>query len=102
MKKIGAELGSNKYENQSVIEGREKDIDAKFQTLNGLSADKMPVLQDDLQREIYKQKTRLLFQEHTEKNDAICKWIADSHAYLTFREKVYSVPEARTQLRYNT
>lgn len=100
LKKLGSELDSNTYEFQSVIIDREHDIDAKFKLLTELSAAKMPVLQDDLQRELYKQKTRLLFQDHTEKNDAICKWIAAGHAYLNNREKVYSVPEARTQLRY--
>ena len=100
LKNLGVELSSNKFENQSIVEQREKDIAAKFVVLNELSEAKMPVLQDDLAREIYKQKTRLLFQDHTEKNDAICKWIGDSHEYLNAREKVYSVPEARTQLRF--
>lgn len=48
MKKLGEELGSNKYENQNTVEQREKHVAEKFVLLTKLSAAKMPVLQDDL------------------------------------------------------
>jgi len=98
LKNIGKDLDANKYENHASVVAREAEVDKAFAHLAELSALKLPVLKDDLERELYKQNTRLMFQEHTEKNEAILKWIAASREYLNTREKVYSVTEAHTQL----
>ncbi|KAH3767243.1 alpha-actinin, sarcomeric [Pelomyxa schiedti] len=98
MKKLGEELETNIYEDRTTISAREHELEAKFVALGKLSEKKMPVLKDDLEREKYKQATRLMFEEHTKKFEAIQKWISDGHIYLNAREKIYSVPEAMTQI----
>lgn len=97
-KELGAEMIREKYERSAQVQEREKDIDTCFQTLSQLSKDKRPVLEDDLAREIYKEKVRLWASQHGNQWEKVCQWIQESEKYLQTREVVQSIAEANTQL----
>jgi len=96
--KIGAELASERYEGIEGVKTREAEVDAMFKKLDELSAAKHPVLDDDLAREMHKEKVRLMFRNHTEKNDALNKWIQESSDYLQAREQILNTADAHTHI----
>jgi len=71
-KKLGAEILAQKYEtsfskyvfeNPSEVTQRESEIDARWNLLSTLSAEKKKVLDADLARELEKERLRLLFAQ---------------------------------------
>jgi hypothetical protein len=69
-----------------------------WEKLSALSAIKKEILQDDLARELFKEKVRLLNEEHIDKHDKLQAWADEQEDYLKTREEVLSVNEAHTQL----
>lgn len=59
---------------------------------------KKPVLDDALSREKFKEKVRLMNQEHINNFNKIHTWVGEKETYLKTRESITSVSEARTQL----
>jgi len=98
LKALGASIVSEKYEKSEHITSREAEIASSFATLAELSKAKRPVLEDDLAREQFKEKIRLLNQQHIANFTKLQAWVAEKEAYLNTREQVDSVTEARTQL----
>jgi Ca2+-binding EF-hand superfamily protein len=56
-----SDLSSWKFENPGEVTGREAEVDGWLQSLTKAAADKSAVLQDDLARELEKERLRLLF-----------------------------------------
>jgi Ca2+-binding EF-hand superfamily protein len=107
LKKLGEEILASKYatqyskweyEHPEKIQASHGNADAKFAELSDLSAEKKRVLDDDLARETFKDKLRMMDRNHTEKFDQLNSWAAEKEAYLHKVETVESVPEAQTQL----
>ncbi len=69
-----------------------------WEKLSEFSAVKKEILQDDLAREQFKEKVRLLNEEHIDKHAKLLAWSEEPEAYLKKREEVNSVSEAQTQL----
>ena len=59
---------------------------------------KRPILEDDLAREQYKEKIRLLNQQHIDAHKSLSNWITEKEAYLKTKENISSVEQARTQI----
>jgi hypothetical protein len=96
---IGEELVRERYENKAVISAHMADMDSRFSDLDRLATARAPVLQDDLARETARQATRLLYEEHVERHEAlVVAWVNPKRTYLTKWDEVRSVAEARVQL----
>eukprot|EP01105_Mastigella_eilhardi_P024476 TRINITY_DN6390_c1_g1_i1.p1 TRINITY_DN6390_c1_g1~~TRINITY_DN6390_c1_g1_i1.p1 ORF type:complete len:974 (-),score=347.49 TRINITY_DN6390_c1_g1_i1:92-3013(-) len=98
LKKLGSQLRDNKYEHQVDVDAREHHVDEFFQKLTSLSAAKRPVLDDDLARELFKEKLRIMASQHKDKYGKICDWQTAKKAYLAVREELHSVPEVHVCL----
>jgi len=107
MNTLGADILSAKYETAlsswafetpDEVKGREGEIAAAWVELSQLSAAKLEVLEDDLAREIFREKLRLSNEQHIAKHGKISAWVADSTAYLTKKEAVNSIAEAQVNL----
>jgi len=96
--KLGTELQENKYEKSSEVEATEKNLQTKFSELGELSKKKRPVLEDDLAREQFKEKVRLMEKRHADQNGQIEQWTAEKETYLKKKEEIHSLSEARTQV----
>eukprot|EP01083_Nonionella_stella_P150326 478759_1 len=107
LKEFGQKICAQKYEsayskstftNGDALAAREARVDSIFATLNGLSADKNAVVQDDMAREVFKSKTMLENTRHVEASAAIDSWCAEKTAYATKKEVVNSVSDAQAHL----
>jgi len=98
LKTLSAELIKEKYERSKEVSGRDDEITKAFADLGSLSAAKKPVLDDALAREKFKEKVRLMNQDHINNFKKLSTWITEKEHYLNTREAITSVSEARTQL----
>lgn len=107
IKKLGQEILNSKYDTQyskwqyehpEKIQAAHANADAKFNELAELAAEKKRVLDDDLARETFKDKLRMMDRNHTEKFEQLKSWAAEKEVYLRKVESIDSVPEAQTQL----
>jgi len=98
LKNLGAELAKEKYENISAVQSRENEVNTGSQKLASLSAAKRPVLEDDLAREQFREKVRLMVLQHTDKFTKLQAWIAKKDAYLKTKENNNSISLAQTAL----
>jgi len=98
LKALGGTIVAEKYERSHDIQSREAEIQSGFQKLNELSKAKRPVLDDDLAREIFKEKVLLLNQQHVANHAKLEGWIHEKEAYLKKKEAINSVSEANTQI----
>ncbi len=107
LKQLGAEILAAKYETQyssytfenpDEVNARESDIDAKWQSLSDLSAEKRRVLDDDLARETFAERTRVNDVQHANAHAKFVGWYNEKEAYLKTKEAVNSVSEAQTQI----
>lgn len=110
MKKLGQDILSDKYETAlsswawetpAEITDREGEIDGDWAALDGLSATKQAVLDDDLAREEFRERLRLDNENHKLKQ----AWLMEDYAkgsveYLTKTEEVDSIFDANTNLDY--
>ena len=103
------ELSQWKWESPGEIHDRENQIDTEWSNLSAASAKKLVCprfafsnvltrlsalqakLQDDLAREQFAEKTRLLNQEHVARHGKLKEYIATSVAYLAIVEKITSI-----------
>jgi Ca2+-binding EF-hand superfamily protein len=92
------ELVAQKYERSDEVTSRTSAAKEKFVTLGELSAQKRPVLQDDLARETFKENTRLKNNQHLDIYSQLLSWHAEKEAYLRNKEEIHSVKEAQEQL----
>jgi len=115
LKQLGQEIINDKYESAlssysfptpDEITGREGDIGASLEMLDGLSKTKQAVLEDDLAREEFKQKLRGFNTTHTNDHSLLKAWVAAKTEYLKKKEAVDSISDANQNLEalkaYNT
>jgi Spectrin repeat len=74
---LGNKLAAEQFERTSEARVREAEISASFAELSQLSSQKRPVLEDDLEREKYKEKVRLVNKRHTDQHDKLKVWWID-------------------------
>ena len=98
LRAVGAELSSEKYENVSTVLQREAAHAGGFETLATQAAAKKPVLEDNLARELFREKTMLQTGVHTAVHDKIQRWADEKAAYLAAKASISSVQDARLHL----
>lgn len=105
-KKLGASILEAKYSHLSTyvfptpeeVKNREAFIEEKWQLLDKLAATKLDILKDDLAREEYAEKIRLVNEQHVRSFTTLKNWIAEKKAYLQKVEAIGSIQDARVQL----
>jgi Ca2+-binding EF-hand superfamily protein len=98
LKALGDDLESEKYERTNEARAREDAIVECFKTLEGLSAKKREILDDDLAREEYRADIRVKAVAHKQRYEKICEWVSKKEAYLNTRETVEDTPSAAFQV----
>jgi len=107
LKKIGQDILAAKYqtdfsnwvfENPQEVKTREGFVDEKWHELDTLAATKLAVLQDDLAREQFKEKTHNQNKIHQDKFAAINVWITAAKTYLEKKEECNSIAQAEANL----
>lgn len=96
--KYETEISSSKYEKSDELNQREKQVDVSFENLELLHKEKLTVLEDDMAREIYKEKIRVLNGNHKQSFSVLNGWIDEKEAYLNVKEIVNSISDARLHL----
>ncbi len=97
---MGRTLQKEKFEHVAAVTAREQAIDAGFKDLDTHGAAKKPVLEDDLTRELLKEKVRLWVRVHADLAGKLGKWGGEKAAYLDGIDtrKILSVQDAQLQL----
>jgi len=107
LKKLGQEIrdaeyktefSSYKFPHPDQVSGREDQLAKGFSELDELAARKLAVLEDDLARELFREKLDLKNQQHRDKHSKLKAWVEVSKAYLEKKDEVNSVAEALTNL----
>ncbi|EDQ86636.1 uncharacterized protein MONBRDRAFT_28031 [Monosiga brevicollis MX1] len=87
------------YEEPSAVTALETEVEAQWMPeLERLAQDKVTVLQDDLAREQFRDRTQLQVGNHREMFDALEAWAQVKVAYLEHKEDVHDSEAAKTQL----
>lgn len=97
---MGRKLQQEKFEHISDVTTRESSIADGFKSLETLGASKEPVLEDDLVRELLKEKVRMWVGVHKDIDQKLNKWAAEKTAYLNGIDtrKIASVQDTQLQL----
>jgi hypothetical protein len=97
---MGARLKQEKFEHFADVAAREASLAEGFVGLERDGAAKEPVLEDDLARELLKERVRLWVHQHADIDGKLNKWANEKTAYLDGIDtrKVLSVQEAQLQL----
>jgi hypothetical protein len=107
LKKLGEEILASEYKSEysswklqdvDGLKARETAVESAFPALDTLSAEKLKVLQDDLERETFRENLRQNNVAHTDMYDALAVYIAAQKEYLTKKEPCESVAQAVSNL----
>jgi len=106
LKKLGQKIKDRAYNGltqwtfpkSATVNEREGDVDAKLADLKILCQKKKEILNDDVEREKYKEATYLLVNEHKQVNTDFDSWHNDKKTYLTTKEAIDNLPAALTEL----
>lgn len=91
-------LESNKYENLSAPLEEEKQFSAQCGDLSQLADHKKVILEDDLARELFKDKWRLKVDQHVQMFGTITALFQKKEAYFKQDEVTHPIEKARLQL----
>lgn len=97
-KKQGAELVSERFEHSTAVQAAEGSISANLSAMDKAYATKQAILDDDLARELYKEKINLVAEAHSTRFGSIDHWIKEKLAYTNKKEEISSVSDAQLQL----
>ena len=86
------------YEKLREIKSMSEAVAALCSSITKKSEHKKAVLEDDLVREIYKERTRLMVQNHLGLFNVIKPWAIEKLAYLSMKENITSSEPARQHL----
>eukprot|EP00049_Salpingoeca_infusionum_P009182 m.152573 g.152573 ORF g.152573 m.152573 type:complete len:1745 (-) comp14262_c0_seq1:1421-6655(-) len=86
------------YEKPEEVTALETRVTEYWQQLDGLSAEKRRVLDDDLARELYAEATRLQADQHKDTCSLLSAWVSAKSTYLQVRETVDTTEDARFHL----
>lgn len=87
-----------RWQTPDEIVEREKSVDDDWGMLDILSATKKEVLDDDLGRELFKEKLRQENEQHKRKYEDLLSWIASKKDYLEKKEECDSIKTAEKNL----
>jgi hypothetical protein len=79
-------------------QSRLSTVESKWKEFDGLYAEKLAVLQDDLARNEFKDRVTLNNDTHIASHASLSAWIATQEAYVNKKEAIDSVQDARVQL----
>jgi hypothetical protein len=99
---IKASLASERFERLSNVTARGVDMANLINNLAQLQAKQRPVIEDALAREEYKEKTDLSLQSHQKLQAQLLEWLQQHVAYLTLKENITSVADARVCVSTHT
>ena len=95
---LGAELAAERYEGGAAVAAREAALAEGFSGLTAKAAENRPVLEDNLQRETFRERVVMQADVHADIHRKLVAWGVDKAAHLKQREVVASVAEAQQQL----
>ncbi len=107
-KKLGAHLNASKYESKhsqwvfpdsAAVNAREAELDSKWAAADAAYANKLAVLQDDLERETYREGIVLQGEQHVATATALKAWLDEKEPYLSKKEDVKTSRDAQSQLQ---
>ena len=86
------------YEKPGDVSALEAKLDKAWSDLAAASSKKKAVLEDDLQRTLYAEHTRLLAGQHADKFEACENWANEQKAFLQSPTPVSSIDDAQAHL----
>eukprot|EP00730_Choanoeca_flexa_P018668 TRINITY_DN9089_c0_g1_i3.p1 TRINITY_DN9089_c0_g1~~TRINITY_DN9089_c0_g1_i3.p1 ORF type:complete len:1244 (+),score=477.40 TRINITY_DN9089_c0_g1_i3:22-3753(+) len=95
---LGATLAVEKFEHLAEVQQREADLKAAFALLTQAAQAKKPILEDNLQRETFREKTELDVQIHSDVYATIDGFNTDKQDYFKTKETIATVNDAYLQL----
>lgn len=95
---IATELSNEKFEYIADVEARNQEIHSLIEELGQSYNLRLPVAEDDLTREKFKEEVRGKVQQHSRKYEDLLAWISVKDAYLQTKEEVSTVADARRHL----
>lgn len=98
MQKMSATLDAEKYENLNAALEEEKQVASQCSQLADLAAHKNVILEDDLARELFKDKWRLKVDQHVQMFDTINTLFDKKASYFKQDEVTHPIEKARLQL----
>jgi hypothetical protein len=98
LREQSAHLEQESYESLADARAREDGICTGFEDIAGQQATNRPILEDNLQRELFKEEVLMKVDVHTDINDNLMVWGGKKLQYLLGKHLVGSVQEARLQL----
>lgn len=108
LKAIGEEIRSAKHKSEfsqwsfgqpEQVTAREVSLEKDFAEADQKGAAKLVVLEDDLERELFKQKVVLMNDRHVNEFKLTEGWVAENKAYLTKVEPFDSIADAEKNLK---
>eukprot|EP00045_Choanoeca_perplexa_P013592 m.154704 g.154704 ORF g.154704 m.154704 type:complete len:1268 (-) comp16395_c0_seq1:46-3849(-) len=96
--KLGQTLVQEKFEFVAAVQEREASLKAAFASLTTAATAKKPILQDNLARETFREKTELEVKIHSDVFETINAFNTEKQAYLSVKENITNVNGAYLQL----
>lgn len=96
--KYDSGMSSWKFDKPDEIKKSEADLETVFAGFTELYDKKKAILDDDLAREEFKEKIRLLNDRHVASFQSLSKWCDEKDTYLKTKEKINSISEAQHHL----
>jgi hypothetical protein len=94
-----SEFSEWKFEEPQTVTDRETCLERAFADADQKGAAKLVILEDDLEREMYKQKVMLMNDRHVNDLKLTEGWVADNKAYLNVVEPFDSIADAEKNLK---
>eukprot|EP00056_Hartaetosiga_gracilis_P008962 m.128521 g.128521 ORF g.128521 m.128521 type:complete len:1251 (+) comp13031_c0_seq1:71-3823(+) len=98
LRNIGEDLTKEKYENSASVSERESSLAQSFASLDEEATKKRPILEDNLDRMLFKEKVELDAKVHGEIHQSLCNWATEKKAYLSAKENISDVQSSYVQL----
>jgi len=95
---VSATLEGERYERLADVRAMEDKLEAKFAMIDDLAAAAVPVLEDNLARELFIEDVEMKVDVHADISNSLRKWVLEKRQYFSAQELVGSVQEARLQL----
>lgn len=107
LKHLGQEINARKYETQyshwvfehpEEVNARHASVDSEWIKLKEESEEKKRVLDDHLAREEVRERYRITNQQHLDRYEQLCAWIAQKDKYLHTYAEIHSTADCTVEL----
>eukprot|EP00055_Hartaetosiga_balthica_P011900 m.55751 g.55751 ORF g.55751 m.55751 type:complete len:1252 (-) comp7769_c0_seq1:791-4546(-) len=98
LRKIGQDLTIEKYEHSASVSERETALAEAFGTLDVTAKKMRPILEDNLNRMLFKEKVELDVKVHSEIHQSLSSWAGEKKTYLSTKESISDVQTSYLQL----